>query len=230
MISDDELRARLSRIDPLPTSVPVDPYTSPRAQDLLERVMTTQIHDKSQKSTVQRWRKPALLTAAAAAVIALGIVAVGVTSGGPTIHTKVKTTLALKLPGGGTSGQPGGIVSSDAASCVGFSIPYLREMPMAFAGTVTAVSDSNSPTLSDMTVTLTVDHWYKGGTADLVTLTMMTSHALTPTTRIWVEDGVELVQGKRYLVTATNGTVNSCGFTGEATPELEKAFAAAFPG
>jgi hypothetical protein len=99
---------------------------------------------------------------------------------------------------------------------------------MAFAGTVTAVSDRTVPTLSDMTVTLRVDHWYKGGTADVVTLTTLTSHALTPTTSAGVEDGVEFVQGKRYLVTATNGTVNGCGFTGEATPELEKAFAEAF--
>jgi hypothetical protein len=229
MISDDELRARLSQMDPLPTSVPVDPYTSLRAQDTLERVMTTQLHDQNQKNTDQRWRKPALLTAVAAAVIALGIVAVGITSGDPS-PTKAKTTLALKLPGGGTSLQAGGITSVQAADCVGFSIPFLREMPLAFAGTVTSVSDSNSPTLSDMTVTLTVDHWYRGGTADLVTLTTMTDHALTPTTRVVVEDGVEFIQGKRYLVTATNGTVNGCGFTMEATPELEKVFAEAFPG
>ena len=219
MISEDELRARLSQLDPLPISIPVDPYTSPRAQDILERVMTTQIPDRTQKNTDQRWRKPALLTAAAATVIALGIVAVGVTSGGPTTHTKVKTTLALKVANSGNS----------AASCVVFSIPFLRDAEMAFAGTVSAVSDSTVPTHSDLTVTLSVDHWYKGGSADVVTLTMMTSHPLTPTTRIWVEDGVELVQGKRYLVTATNGTVNGCGFTGEATPKLEKAFAEAFP-
>jgi hypothetical protein len=219
MISDDELRARLSQMDPLPTSVPVDPYTSLRAQDILERVMTTQLHDQNQKNTDQRWRKPALLTAVAAAVIALGIVAVGITSGGPATPTRTKTTLALKVENSGT------------ASCIGFSIPFLKDMPMAFAGTVTSVSDRTVPTLSDMTVTVSVDHWYKGGTADLVTLTTMTDHALTPTTFAGVSvDGVEFIQGKRYLLTATNGTVNGCGFTGEVTPELEKAFAEAFPG
>jgi hypothetical protein len=226
MISDDELRARLSGMDPLPTSVPVDPFTSLRAQSVLGRVMTTQLRDQNQKTTDQRWRKPALLTAAAA-VIALGIVAVSITSGGPTTLTKAKTTLALKIPGGGTSVQAGGTLSARAASCVQFSVSVLREMPLAFAGTVTAVT---IPTLGDMTLTLSVDHWYKGGIADVVTLTTMTGHALTPTTHIWIEDGVEFAQGKRYLVTATNGTVNGCGFTGEATPELEKAFADAFPG
>jgi hypothetical protein len=209
MISDDELRARLSRIDPLPTSVPVDPYTSPRAQDLLERVMTTQIHDKSQKSTVQRWRKPALLTAAAAAVIALGIVAISLTSGGPAAPTKAKTTVALKIAGGGT------ITSS--ASCIQFSIAFLREVPMAFSGTVTKIDQG--------TVSLAVDHWYRGGTAEIVTLTRLPGGANVEVSI----DGVSFAQGERYLVTATNGTVNSCGFTGEATPELEKAFAEAFP-
>jgi len=212
MISDDDLRARLSLIDPLSTSVPVDPSTSPRAQDILERVMTAQIHDKSKKGTDRRWRKPALLTTAAAAVIALGIVALSIASGGPATPPKAKTTLALNLPGGG---------SVQSQSCIQFSIPFLRDMQMAFSGTAITVSEG--------TVALAVDHWYKGGTADVVTLTA-TGTAPTPTTRAAVSiDGVVFAQGKRYLVTATNGTVNGCGFTGEATAELEKSFAEAFP-
>jgi hypothetical protein len=177
--------------------------------------MTTQIHDQSQKSTDQRWRKPALLTAVVAAVIALGIVAVGITSDGTIIPSKPKTALALKIANIGNS----------AASCVVFSVPFLREMPLAFAGTVSSIT---VPTLGDMTVTLSVDHWYKGGTAEVVTLTTMTGHALTPTTRVVVEDGVNFVQGKRYLVTANYGTVNGCSAM-EATSELEKVFAEAFP-
>jgi hypothetical protein len=209
MISDDELRTRLSKLDPLPTSVPVDPYTSPRAQDLLERVMTTQTHDQSQKNIVRRWRKPALLTGAAAAVIALGIVAISLTSGGPAAPTKAKTTVALKIAGGGTT--------TASASCIQFSIAFLREMSTAFSGTVTKIDQG--------TVTLVVDHWYRGGTAEVVTLTRLSSGANVAVSI----DGVSFAKGKRYLVTATNGTVNSCGFTGVATPELEKVFAEAFP-
>jgi hypothetical protein len=219
MISDDELRARLTQIDPLPTSIPVDPFTSPRAQDILERIMTTQIPDTREKNSDHRWRKPAFLTSVAAAVIAFGIALVGVTSGGPIISPQAKTTLALKMPGS----------ANIAASCVVFSIAFLREMPLAFAGTVISISNRTILTLSDMTVTLSVDHWYKGGSADVVTLTTMTGHALTATSWSGVEDGIEFVQGKRYLVTAANGTVNGCGFTGEATPELEKFYAEAFP-
>jgi hypothetical protein len=228
MISDDELRARLTQIDPLPTSIPVDSFTSPKAQDILERVMTTQIHDKDQKHPGQRWRKPALLTGVAAAVIAFGIVLVGVTSEGPNIPSKAKTTLALQVANGGvTAGSAKTAGSANAAaSCVVFNVSFLREMPLAFAGTVTSITIT---TLGNMTVTLSIDHWYKGGSADVVTLTTMTAHALTPTTWVDVEDGVDFIQGKRYLVTATNGTVNGCGFTGESTPILEKAFAEAFP-
>ena len=218
MISDDELRVRLSQIDPLPNSIPVDPFTSPKAQEILELIMATQIPDRNQKNSDQRWRRPALLTSAAAAIIAIGIVLVGATSGGGLFPSKAKTTLALNLAGGSTGLQ--------ASSCVVFSIPFLREMPLAFAGSVTSIIIS---TLGDMTVTLNVDHWYKGGSADLVTLTTMTGHTLTPTTQVSSEGNIDFVQGKRYLVTATNGTVNGCGFTGEATPEFEKLFAEAFP-
>ena len=43
-------------------------------------------------------------------------------------------------------------------------------------------------------------------------------------------DGVDFGQGQRYLLTATGGVVNGCGFSGPATPELERAFDEAFPG
>ena len=225
MISDDELRVRLSQIDPLPNSILVDPFTSPKAQEILERIMTTQIPDRNRNNSDQRWRRPALLTSAAAAIIAIGIVLVGVTSGGGLFPSKAKTTLALNLANGGITA--GSTSTSSSASCVVVSIPFLREMPLAFAGSVTSII---IPTLGDMTVTLNVDHWYKGGSTDVVTLTTMTGHALAPTTQVSSEGSFDFVQGKRYLVTATNGTVNGCGFTGEATPAFEKVFAEAFPG
>ena len=39
--ADDELRTRLARIDPAGSDVPVDPATSPRAAELMERAMQT---------------------------------------------------------------------------------------------------------------------------------------------------------------------------------------------
>lgn len=89
-------------------------------------------------------------------------------------------------------------------------------MPVAFARTVSAITAE--------AVTLDVDHWYKGGDADVVAVTRpdgQSSAAL---------DGVDFQRGTRYLVTATGGVVNGCGYSGEATPEFEAAYRQAFPG
>jgi hypothetical protein len=130
---------------------------------------------------------------------------------------------AISLTGDGTSDKAGPSAltlqvpsSGVAGSCIQFDVAFLRDMPVAFAGTVTAVTDS--------AVSLDVDRWYKGGTADTVSVEVpdgQSSAAL---------DGVDFVDGEQYLVTATDGTVNGCGFSGPATPELKKAYAEAFGG
>jgi len=200
---DDDLRARLARLDPVPDSIPVDRPTSPRAQDLLERAMlTTEPYDPP--AAPPRRLRPAVLAAAAVAVLALGVGAVVAGGGGGSSPAKHRTTLALQAP---PAAHPGVM-----SSCIQFTVDILRDMPVAFGGTVTSVSDS--------LVTLDVDRWFKGGSADVVTVAVPERNTSIGT--------VELVEGKRYLVTATNGTVNACGYTGEATPDLEAAFEQAF--
>ena len=152
------------------------------------------------------WRRPALLAAAAAVVIALavgGAFALG-GSGSTSPGGKTLTSLALK-----TQDSGGGI---SLGSCLPFSVDLLKGVPVAFGGTVTAVSDGS--------VKITVDHWYKGGSADLVAIATPPANTSA--------GPVEFTEGKRYLVTATNGTVNSCGLTGPATPDLTQAFSQAF--
>ena len=41
-------------------------------------------------------------------------------------------------------------------------------------------------------------------------------------------DGVDFVVGTRYLVTAVDGVVTSCGLSGPATPEFEQIFTDVF--
>jgi hypothetical protein len=113
-------------------------------------------------------------------------------------------TLALSLP-------PADV----AASCIQFDVRFLAEMPVALAGTVTTVEADR--------VTLDVDRWYRGGSADVVTI-------VVPLTSSAALDGVDFSDGERYLVTATDGTVNGCGFSGPADAELERAFEEAFGG
>ncbi|MCW2544364.1 MAG: hypothetical protein JWM40_1916 [Frankiales bacterium] len=207
-MNDDELRNRLARLDPQ-AAIPVDPFTSPRAQDLLERSMTTTelIHDDpSAPPPNRRW----LAMAAAATVAVAGIVAaVVMTNGGSPAAPAKKTTLALHAPGGARPGPPG------INSCIRFDVELLKAEPVAFAGTVTDVQPG--------TVTLDVTKWFKGGTADQVTVT-------TPDSSNVALEGVAFTKGEDVLVSAFDGTVVSCGFSGPDDPTLRTAYENAFGG
>lgn len=208
-MNDDDLRARLARVDPV-RRLPADLTASPTAQEIRERIMQT-IDDTTTPTppAVPRWRRPALVFAAAASVaaVAIGAAVFAGGDGGGTAPDRPKTTLALTAPSSG-----GGATMS---SCLAFDVSFLAQMPVALAGTVTEIGASS--------VTLDVDRWYKGGDADLVTVA-------TPDNTSVALDGVEFTQGGRFLVAAEEGTVNGCGFSGPATAELEQAYAEAFPG
>jgi hypothetical protein len=205
----NDLRARLSQIDPAHPGIALDSFDSPHAQRLLEQTMqTTNASTRPLDSSARGDHRIARTIAAiAAAVVVLGfVVTLAATSGhGRGGRAAQQSTLSLsRLSGGATLG-----------SCVPFDVNVLRDMPVAFAGTVTQVA-------ADGAVHLRVDHWYKGGAAAAVSLAVPganTSAAL---------DGVDFKTGSHYLVAAAGGTVNGCGFSGEATPALLKAYSAAF--
>ena len=162
------------------------------------------------RSTPTRW----LAVAAATAVVAgggIGVLALRDDRGAPPTAT-ASSPVALELPGGS-----GGPVS---ASCMPFEVRFLRDMPVAFAGTVTSLDDDQ--------VRLSVDRWYRGTAqqtqADAVTV------AVPPETSSAALDGVDFRTGETYLLTATDGTVNGCGYSGPRTAELEAAYAEAFGG
>ncbi|MDH4116752.1 MAG: hypothetical protein OEX04_09475 [Acidimicrobiia bacterium] len=142
--------------------------------------------------------------AAAAAVVAIAALATlpGLLGGSSTPTTVVSQPLALSL------GE-----SNSMASCIAFDTDFLAQMPVAFEGTVTEVGDDR--------VTLSVDHWFAGAGAAVVELA-------APAGLLALIDGIEFVQGSQYLITATDGTVNYCGFSGLSTPELRVAFEEAF--
>jgi len=98
-------------------------------------------------------------------------------------------------------------------SCLAFDPAFLAEMPVAFEGTATAVGDDR--------VTLEVDRWFKGGEANEVTL-------VAPAGLEALIAGIDFQEGTSYLISATDGTVNYCGFSGEVAPELTAGFEAAF--
>lgn len=125
---------------------------------------------------------------------------------------------ATLFSGLGTS-QPPMVLTANGgdamASCIRFDPAILADMSPAFSGTVTEMTDS--------TVTLEVDHWYTGGKAKTVEIQYTPGfEALIGTPSFDV--------GQRYLITATDGVVNGCGYSGPATPDLEAAFNQAFGG
>jgi hypothetical protein len=123
---------------------------------------------------------------------------------------------ALALGGG--SGEPlvlNAGTDDPMAMCIVFSVEELAKAPVAFEGTVTDSSGG--------TVTLDVDEWFKGGDADQVILE-------APAGMEALIGGIPFTVGDAYLITAYDGTVNYCGFSGPSTPELRSAFEAAFAG
>ena len=202
----DTAELRLRAADPAGPSRALPPPRVERTE-LLEGIMTTTTEPAAQapapKSSRSRW----LLAAAAVVAIAAGGTAVALTVGNDSspVANPPMTVKTLHLSAGG----PG------ATSCVRFTVDILRDMPVAFDGTVSEVTDKDA--------LLTVNHWYKGGSADEVRL----ENPNYPT-EIEMEGGVHLQVGQRYLVTATNGTVNGCGYTAEWSAELEKSFQEAF--
>lgn len=103
--------------------------------------------------------------------------------------------------------------SGAMASCIRFDSTILADMSSAFAGTVTS--------LEGETVTLSIDHWFTDGDAATAILE-------APSGMEALIGGIDFKKDQEYLITSANGTVNYCGYSGPATPDLTKAFEEAF--
>ena len=120
------------------------------------------------------------------------------------------------LLGPGTAGEPlvlAGPGGDITAMCLQFDVETLGDMTPAFGGSVVELTDSIA--------TIEVDRWFTGGDAEIVEIQYTPGfEALigTPTLEV----------GQRYLITASDGVVNGCGYSGLATPEYEAAFEQAF--
>lgn len=199
-MTDDDLRAALSRLDPAPRSVP------PLSPELLERTMTTTV-EPAVEPTPPAGRSPRLLAAAAAVLLAVAGGAYLLTSGSDTEPDAEPVELAL--PGADTT----------MMSCLPISegVSALQAMQVAFAGTATAVSEEQ--------VELEVDRWYRGGEAGTVVLRNAPEmqQALVGATRFEVGEDYLVSAGE-------DRTVSVCGLSGPATPELQAVYDEAYGG
>jgi hypothetical protein len=197
----DQLRQRLTLLDPMHPGVSTEPLTSESSQNLLERIMSTQVTEQppdTPEKKSSRWLVG--VAAATALVVAVGG-AIALTGGG---EDPVASGPPLELNAGG---------EDPMAMCIVFSVEELAKAPVAFEGTVTSVEGE--------TISLTVDEWFKGGDGGQVVL-----HA--PAGMEALIGGVPFEAGGQYLITAYDGNVNYCGFSGPSTPELRAAYEQAF--
>jgi hypothetical protein len=207
-MNDDELRARLRAADPARRDAPAESWID----ELVEATVTMNEQAGQDNRTEEarrrsRWLVPAVAAAAVAAIAVVGYSVVAGDDGGGT-KDEQQTELALTMP----ANDP----NAPIAMCMELTADALRPVETAFAGTATDVTGDQ--------VTLDVDRWYKGGDADVVQLTSSTDAG------VLLEGGVEFTEGEGYLVTATEGTVNGCGFSGAHTDDLAAIFDEAFGG
>ena len=193
----DQLRKRLARLDPMHQGVD----TEPPSRELLEGIMSTPVVKQPETGPEQksnRW----LVGIAAAAALVLAVGGVIALTGGGTDPVASGPPLELNAAG------------EDAmASCIMFSVEELARAPLAFEGTVASVDGA--------TITLDVDHWFKGGDAGQVVLN-------APPGMVALIGEIPFETGGQYLITAYDGNVNYCGFSGESTPEFRAYFEQAF--
>ena len=217
-MTDDPLRDRIARLDPAADHA-TDPITSATAHALLEEIMNTPLVETeaeqhtAPRSPRKRWALPTLI--AAAAVIALATVGVVAKGGfGGDSHAEIADAPATTAPGKLEVIELSAPADDAMAMCMAITPELLADTQVAFKGTV--------QTSEGGIVTLTIDQAYKGTDAQVATL-------VAPAGMEALIGGVTFEPGQQYLITATDGVVNYCGFSGLATSELQALFDQAFP-
>lgn len=197
----DELRRRLARIDPMHPGVPTRSVTDESSRRQLETIMSTPTRERPPTGAPNRTWIPAVAAVAAVVVAVAGVITLG---DGPGTTPEAATPLELNASG-----------EDLMASCIAFSPEELAKVAeIAFEGTVTAVEGPK--------VTLTVNEWFKGAgeTTEVVLNAPVGMEALI--------GGIPFTVGDQYLISAQDGNVNYCGFSGPSTAEYRAAFEAAF--
>ena len=206
----DELRNRIRRLDPMGPEVETRPVSE--AREMMEAIMSTETPTtptERRSSERARLRPDGVTTNGSTVAISRPLV--------PVMAGLVAIAIAGFALLGGGSPAPLALSAGDAdpsmMSCLPFSVDILSDMEVAFEGTVTAVDGD--------VLTLDVVTWFTEGDAEQVTIT-------APLGMEALIGGIPFESGESYLVTATNGVVNYCGYTAVATPEMRQAFESAF--
>jgi hypothetical protein len=204
----DELKNRIRRLDPMGPEVETRSVSESR--EMMEAVMSTPTKSTDRRPERDRQTlRPAAGTPGGSIAISRPLAWVAAA-----MAIVVVTAFAL-LNSGGTTPLVLSAGESDPAlmSCLPFSVDILDDMEVAFEGTVTGVDGDQ--------ITLDVVTWYRGGDAEQVQIT-------APLGMEALIGGIPFEVSGSYLVSASNGVVNYCGYTDMATPEMRAAFEQAF--
>jgi hypothetical protein len=206
-VNEEELRNRLGRIDPVSDDVAVESMTTPSSRARLEQIMNTPVSPTTEQPSTSPAKTRWLVAAAAALVLVVVAGFAVANSGDDDDSNDVAAGPPLELSLGADDAM---------ASCMVPEPSILADMSPAFSGTAT--------TIEGETVTLTVDRWYAGGD-DATTVALQAQPGMEA-----LIAGFSFEVGEQYFITASNGTVNFCGYSGPASPEMVAFFAEAFPG
>ena len=202
-MDDAELDRLLKAADPYPTSRTVDPAITARALARVEEELAmTDVQPTTPTPRPSRRRRGLIAAIAVVAVVAAGALA------------------AVQFGGDDETTSAGRPIGDAFASCIEFTTETLAMAPIAFDGTVTEVDGD--------TVTFEVEHWYRGGEGDEVTVQAQSMVEGAPE----LNGGVGFVEGGRYLVSADDSTGQIvpaiCGFTVEYTDAMADQWEGAF--
>ncbi len=223
---DAALRGRLRTADPALSLPPADPG---RVARLLEETMDTESRPGNgpgapapevppTRETGTRGRSPLTwLVAAAAVLLIVGAAAFGL------MGREHATTPDHAPVAGGGAGDASSTTELSApapaayhARCMVPTAAALGQQDLAFDGTVRSIGDG--------VVTLAPTHFYAGDSTDLVEVKAPQGD-LDP-----LLTAVRFQQGKRYLVSARDGTVSICGFSAPWSAGLAALYTRAFGG
>lgn len=208
---DDELREMLRGVDPASSLSPADPHVVAR---LLEDTMSSDLNPEN-RETGTRGRSPLTWLVAAAAVLLI----VGGGMFGLINHDKGSNDVPTAVD---TTGTPEPTVTqlaapaSTSAKCMVPNAELLSRQTIAFEGAVREIAEGR--------VVLVPSTFYVGEVTDLVEVEAPAADMTE------LVGAVDFRVGESYLVSATDGRVTVCGFSGPVTPELSALYAEAFPG
>jgi hypothetical protein len=226
---DERLRALLRGGDPAGSLPPADPAGLSR---LLEDIMSADldVRPAAPDAAVPHRRTRATWLVAAAAVAAIaagGAFAVAGLTGGDAGAPQADQPAASTIPS--TSDQTNGKTDANTpvagqtteltvaanGRCVAEpTAEMLAQYDQAFEGTVTSVEGD--------TITLDTTAVYQGQVGETVTVTA------PPNTLEARANPIHFEPGGTYLLSAYQGSVSMCGFSGAATQELQSLYQKAF--